>query len=90
VLINIITKMKHSISITLSDEILLFLEKLASQYKVSKSHFIDKILKEYKKQTLAREFAQDAKNDTQKDLDFVNSDFSDFLNIIENEKSLSI
>jgi len=69
---------KKSISITLSADILDFLERESGK---SKSAFIDNILTEYRKYSLQKELQEDASTDH----DDVMSDFSDYLYLVNHE-----
>jgi len=82
--------MKHPVSLTISDENLSFLNVFCKKHKFSKSWVVDRILQEYKKQMIAREFSLDAASDTNEDLDFVNADFTDFINILDDKESKTV
>ena len=74
---------KTAISLTLNQNNLQFVEKIAKKEKKSKSEIIDYALKIYRKFKLRNDIIVGFKNQTQEDVLDAMSDFGDYLKVIE-------
>jgi len=77
-------RVKNAVSVTLDQNNLQFVEKIAKQEKKSKSEIVDYILSVYRKFRLKKEVIAGFKSQTKTDVKDAMSDFNDYLNIVEN------
>ena len=73
---------KIAVSITLNQDNLQFVEKIAKKEKKSKSEIIDYALETYKKFRLKSDIIAGFKNQTEEDTADAMSDFSDYLKLV--------
>ncbi len=71
------------LSITINKNNFDFLENIAKKKNKNRSEIIDSILGEYKKYLLKKEIEAGFSNQNKEDLDLSNSDFKNYLNLIE-------
>lgn len=74
---------KNAISMTINQNNLRFIEKIAVQKKQSKSEIVDNILNVYRKHKLKNDIMEGFKSQTKEDFSNAMSDFEDYLDIIE-------
>ncbi|MCF7794761.1 hypothetical protein K9M50_00165 [Patescibacteria group bacterium] len=71
------------LSITINKDNFDFLEQTSKTKKKNRSELIDKILSEYRKYLLKKEIEAGFSAQDQNDLELANSDFSNYLTLIE-------
>lgn len=74
---------KNAISMTLKQNNLKFIEKVAKQEKKSKSEIVDSIVNAYRKYKLKKDIIAGFKSQTKEDVMDAMSDFDDYLDIID-------
>lgn len=85
-IVRIMNTHKQSISLTLSQMNLGFLEEMSKKWKMSKSSLLDKMIDTYKKQVILKEFSADATLDDDTSIQIIESDFSDYITIVNDER----
>lgn len=75
--------MRKILSLSLSPEILQFVENLSAEEKTSKSSVVTHALDLYRKFRLKKELREAAKAQTKEDVEEAMSDFEDYLKIVD-------
>ena len=76
-------RVKNAVSVTLNQNNLQFVEKIAKQEKKSKSEIVDRVLSMYRKFKLKKDVIAGFKSQTKADVQDAMSDFNNYLSIIE-------
>ncbi len=75
--------MKTATSVTIEQDTLQFIDKIAKKQSRTKSDIIDSVLNQYRKFLLKKELIEGAMSQTKEDVNEVMSDFGDYLTMLD-------